>query len=48
MSLQKIINKVLGRPGAFDLDAVTSVLEGRRLEGRQLIFRGFESPPGRF
>jgi len=48
MSLQKIINKVLGRPGAFDLDAVTSVLEGRRLQGHETIFTGFKSPPGRF
>ncbi len=48
MSLQKIISRVLGRPGAFDIDAVMSVLKGRRLQGRKTIFRGFQSPPGRF
>jgi len=48
MSLQKIISRVLGLPGAFDVDVVTSVLKGRRLQGRKTIFRGFQSPPGRF
>ncbi len=48
MSLQKIISRVLGRPGAFDVDAVTSILKGRRLQGRKTIFKGFQSPPGRF
>jgi len=48
MSLQKIISKVLGLPGAFDVEAVTRVLEGRRLQGRKTIFKGFNSPPGRF
>ena len=48
MSIQTIINRVLGRPGAFDVGAVTSVLEGRRLQKRTIFFRGFESPPGRF
>ena len=48
MSLQKIISKVLGRPGTFEVDAVTSVLKGRRLQGRKTIFKGFNSPPVRF
>ena len=48
MSLQKIISKVLGRAGGFDVDAVTSILKGRDLPRQTAIFQGFDSPPGRF
>jgi len=48
MRLQRFINRILGRPGAFDVDAVTSVLNGRDLAKQMTAFRGFESPPGRF
>jgi len=48
MSLQQIIKKVLGQPGGFDVRAVTSILEGRRLQRQGTIFTGFNSPPGRF
>ena len=48
MRLQRFINRILGRPGAFDVDAVTSVLMGRELVSERTAFRGFESPPGRF
>src|SRR6266496_6041086 len=45
MALRKIIDRVLGRPGAFDVDAVTSVLRGRSQPRQTEIFRGFNSPP---
>ncbi len=48
MRLQRYINRVLGWPGAFDVDAVTSVLIGRELARQRTAFRGFNSPPGRF
>src|SRR5439155_214653 len=45
MAFRKIIDRVLGRPGAFDVDAVTSVLRGRSQPKQTEIFRGFNSPP---
>jgi hypothetical protein len=48
MSLQKIISKLLGRPGDFDVDTVTSILKGRDLPRQTATFQGFDSPPGRF
>ena len=51
MRLRSFINRLLGWPGlfdAFDVDAVTSVLNGRDLARPMTAFRGFKSPPGRF
>jgi hypothetical protein len=45
MGLERFIDKILGRPGAFDVDAVTSVLRGRSQPSRTEGFRGFNSPP---
>jgi len=45
MRLKKFLNRTLGRPGGFDVDAVRSVLEGRSQPTRTDSFRGFNSPP---
>src|SRR5439155_27069497 len=45
MAFRKIIDRVLGRPGAFDVDAVTCVLRGSSQLKQTEIFRGFNSPP---
>jgi hypothetical protein len=45
MAVRRFINKVLGRPAAFDVDAVRSVLEGRSQSPRADAFPGFNSPP---
>ena len=45
MAFRKLIDRVLGRPGDFDVDAVTSVLRGRSQPRQTEIFRGFNSPP---
>jgi hypothetical protein len=47
MSNHKIINRVLGRRAAFDVDVdeVTSILNGRSQPRRSDAFRGFNSPP---
>jgi hypothetical protein len=47
MSLRQYIRHVLGTC-AFDIAAVMSVLKGRELATQCALFRGFESPPGRF
>jgi len=45
MAFRKIIGRLLGRPGAYDVDAVTSILRGRSQPRSTDIFRGFDSPP---
>jgi hypothetical protein len=47
MSNHKIINRVLGRRAAFDVDVdeVTSILRGRSQPRQSDVFRGFNSPP---
>jgi len=45
MGLRRFMNKILGRPAPFDVDAVTSVLRGRSQPQRTDEFRGFNSPP---
>jgi len=45
MDFQKIIGRLLGHPGAYDVDAVTSILRERSQPRRTDIFHGFDSPP---
>ena len=45
MGLHRLIKKMLGRPGAFDVDTVRSVLSGRSQAQQTDVFRGFNSPP---
>ena len=45
MDFQKIIGRLLGHPGAYDVDAITSILKERGQPRRTDIFRGFDSPP---
>lgn len=47
MRFRQYIRRVLGTC-AIDFAAVTSVLKGRELTIQCAVFRGFESPPGRF
>jgi hypothetical protein len=48
MTLHRYILRVLGWPCGFDIEAVTSVLKGRRQPRQRAMFRGFNSPQGRF
>ena len=45
MGLHRLIKRMLGRPGAFDVDTVRSVLSGRSQAQQTDVFRGFNSPP---